>query len=223
MPYTLSSTNLPSYVAKLSDKLKAGWIAVFNAAFEKYGEKEALLIANAWLKKQIPERKMIKRSVVVLDLDTSKGFIKRSRSGEDYVTFVLNSTEPHRDGKVFSESMLKKWAKTINENPNMVGDIDHLLYDKILDSSISDETARGILKNKPGIAKMVQAVYEKGKLWVRAIIDKRYRKIVEKSKGVSAEAYISNWDGDVATDGDLLGFTFNVNTTPADYSAGVVA
>lgn len=223
MSYTLSSSNLPSYIAKLSDKLKSGWIAVFNAAYEKYGEKEALLIANAWLKKQIPERRMIKRSVVVLDLDTSRGFIKRSKSGEDYVTFVLNSTEPHRDGKVFSESMLKKWAKTINENPTMVGDIDHLLYDKILDSSISDETARGILKNKPGIAKMVQAVYEKGKLWVRAIIDKRYRKIVEKSKGVSAEAYISNWDGAVATDGDLLGFTFNVNTTPADYSAGVVA
>jgi hypothetical protein len=223
MPYSTSSTNLPEYVKKLSDKLKEGWIAVFNAAFEKYGESQALLIANAWLKKQVPARKMIKRSVVVLDLDTSSGFIKRSRSGEEYVTFVLNSTQPHRDGKVFSESMLKKWAKTINENPTMVGDVDHLLYDKVLDSSISDETARSILKNKPGIAKMVQAVYEKGKLWVRAIIDKRYKKIVEKSKGVSAEAYISNWDGEVATDGDLLGFTFNVNTTPADYSAGVVA
>ena len=70
---------------------------------------------------------------------------------------------------------------------------------------------------------MVQAAYSQGKLWVRAIVDKRYKKIIERAKGVSAEAFCT-WDESetVALDGELLGFTFNVNTTPADYQAGVV-
>lgn len=226
MPYSVNSDNLPSYVKKLSAELIAGWVAVFNSAFEKYGEKEAFLIANTWLKKKLPQKKMVKRSVINFQLDTTKGFIKRSRDGEDYVTFVLNSTEPHRDGKRFSEAMLKKWAKVINDNPTMVGggDVDHLLYDKIINSSISDNAAREVLRSKKGIAKMVRAIYDDGKLYVKAIIDKRYRKIVEKSRGVSAEAFCE-WDDTetVALDGDLLGFTFNVNTTPADYNAGVIA
>ncbi len=223
MPYT-SSSKLPSYVEKLDEKLKAGWIAVFNAAFPKYGEKESFMIANAWLKKQTTEKKFVKRAIITLELDTSSGFIKRSSSGEDYVTFVLNSTIPHRDGKIFSEPMLMKWAQKINENPSMIGggDIDHLLYDKLLDSNISDDTVREVLRSKKGIAKMVQAVYDKGKLWVRAVVDKRYKRLIEKSRGVSAEALCS-WEDNVATDGELLGFTFNVNTTPADYQAGVVA
>jgi len=226
MPYTKDSQDLPSYVKKLNADLITGWVSVYNAAHEKYGEKEAILIANAWLKKQLPIKKMIKRSVINFQLDTSRGFIKRSRDGEEYITFVLNSTEPHRDGKMFSESMLKKWARIINETPTMVGggDIDHLMYDKLLDSSISDDAAREVLRSKKGIAKMVKAIYDNGKLFVRAIIDKRYRRLVEQSKGVSAEAFCE-WDDDnkVAIDGDLLGFTFNVNTTPADYGAGVIA
>ena len=218
--------DMPSYLDKLDAKTKKGWLDVFNASCEKYSKKEAMLMANVWLKKQLPQKKLIKRSVINFSLDTSKGFIKRSRDGEDYVTLVLNSTQPHRDGKMFSEKMLKKWEKVINENPTMVGggDIDHLLYDKVLDSSMSDSAAREVLRSKKGIAKMIRAIYENGKLFVRAIIDKRYKRIIEQSKGVSAEAFCE-WDDTetVAIDGDLLGFTFNVNTTPADYGAGVIA
>lgn len=225
MPYTKSS-KLPSYVEKLSDKLKEDWINIFNATYEKHGEAKAMLVANTWLKKQLPHKKMIKRSVITLQLDTANGFVKRSSDGYDYVNFVLNSNVPHRDGKRFSEDMLKKWAQTINSDPKMIGggDIDHILYDKLLNSNISDDMVRSVLKSKKGIAKMVQAVYDQGKLWVRAIVDKRYKKLIEKSKGVSAEAFCVWDDSDtVALDGELLGFTFNVNTTPADYHAGVVA
>ena len=217
---------IPNYLSKVSPELQEGWKTVCSVSSQRFGDVEGQLMANAWLKKQLPQKRMVKRSVINFTLDTSRGFIKRSRDGEDYITFVLNSTDPHRDGKMFSESMLKKWAKTINENPEMVGggDIDHILYDKLLDSSISDSAARDVLRSKKGIAKMVRAIYDNGKLFVRAIIDKRYRRLVEQSKGVSAEAFCE-WDDSekIALDGDLLGFTFNVNTTPADYNAGVIA
>jgi len=220
---------IPNYLGKLDHTLQHGWEEVYVASYPKYGEKDAYLMANTWVKNQLPvatPKRLIKRSVINFQLDTSRGFIKRSRDGEDYITFVLNSTDPHRDGKMFSEAMLKKWAKVINETPTMVGggDIDHLLYDKLINSSISDDAAREVLRSKKGIAKMVKAIYDNGKLFVRAIIDKRYRRLVEQSRGVSAEAFCE-WDDNeqVAIDGDLLGFTFNVNTTPADYRAGVIA
>ena len=80
------------------------------------------------------------------------------------------------------------------------------------------------LKNKKGIAKSLKAIFENGRLWVRAVIDKRYKKLIQNSKGVSAEAFITETDD---TDkkvlkADLLGFTFNINTKPADFGAVVV-
>jgi cation transport regulator ChaB len=225
MPYQgISDSKLPSYVQKLPEKLRKGWVAVFNGAYDKYGEKKAFLMANAWVKKQMPEKKkgFVKRSAIEFEVYTKQGFIKRSADGEDYITFVLNSTKPHRDGKMFSEKMLMAWADYINKNPNLVGDVDHLLYDRILNSGMSEDSVRNVLKGKKGIAKAVQAIYQDGKLWVKAAIDKRYKKLVEKSRGVSAEAFCE-WEDDTAVDGELLGFSFNVKTTPADYLAGVKA
>jgi hypothetical protein len=222
MTYTgLNDDKLPKYVKSKSDKIRSKWVAIYNKVYVIGGESKALVMANTWLKKELSNATFVKRSAVEFSLDTSNGFIKRSVDGEDYITFVLNSTLPHKDGKVFSEAMLKKWADFINESP-IVGDIDHTLYDQILQSGMSDDSIKNVLRSKKGIAKTLKAVYENGKLWVKAIIDKRYKKLVEKSKGVSAEAFCS-WNGNVATDGDLLGFTFNLRTTPADNYAGVRA
>ena len=53
-------------------------------------------------------------------------------------------------------------------------------------------------------------------MWVRAIIDKRYKKIIEKANGVSLEAIVSRDANGNVTDGDLLGFTFAVNQRPVN-------
>ena len=226
MPYSgTSDQKLPAYVKKLPQNLKAKWVAAFNTAYKKYGEKRAFLIANSIIKKDLQKTKrpFIKRCELTLEINSDRGFIKRSSAGDDYITFVLNSNQPHRDGQAFSEEMLKEWADYINKNPTLVGDIDHMFYDKVLNSSMTDDQVRSALKGKKGIAKMVQAIYEKGKLWVRAIIDKRYKKIIEKARGVSAEAWFSEKEGNLINKGELLGFSFNVNTSPADYQAGIVA
>jgi hypothetical protein len=221
MPYSgYNDPKLPSYVKSKSESIRKKWVSLFNQVYKSDGESKAMLMANTWLKKQATKKEFVKRSVIMFE-SVNNGFIKRSSDGEDYMTFVLSSTTPHRDGKVFTEEMLKNWAQTINSNP-IVGDIDHGLYDQLLSSYLSDDQIRNVLKSKRGIAKAVKAIYENGKLWIRAIIDKRYKNIIEKSKGVSVEALCS-WKENVATDGEILGFSFNVNTTPADYMAGVVA
>lgn len=220
MPYTTDSKNLPSYVKNKPQNIKKKWVEIFNSLYKEKGEEAAFIGANGWLKREMKKKsRLVKRSFVPFEVDTSQGFIKRSNDGEEYISFVLNSNKPHKDGKVFSEDMLKKWAEKINEGANIIGDVDHEYYDDVL-KNMPDDMIPDAIKEKPGIAKTIKAIYDKGKLWVKAMIDKRYKKLIEKSKGVSVEALCS-WDDEVATEGDILGFTFNVDTEPADTLARV--
>jgi len=218
----LNDTRLPKYVKSRSDSIKRKWVRMFNSAHEKYGEKRALLIANLWLKKQVKAGKFMARSTLKFDVYTKSGFLNRSKGGDDYITLVLNTTEAHKDGVVFTEKLLRDMAKQINENP-IVGDVDHILYHKILKTGMSDEQVKRVLKSKPGIAKTVRAIYDKGKLWVRAIIDKRYKRLIQRAKGVSSEIFYNNIQGKKISAAEILGFTFNVKSSPAEFKAGVVA
>jgi len=215
-----SDEALPSYVKNRSTAVRQKWVAISNAAEAKYGPQKATLISNTWLKNQVVPQKST-RTIIRLEADNAKHFVQRDANGDEYVSFILSSLLPHKDGKQFSEATLKKWAEHINNNP-IIGDVDHALYYKLADAGVSDDTIINLLKSKRGIAKSVKAVYEKGKLWVRAIIDKRYKRLIEKSKGVSVETVCDLTSHD-EKDWEMLGFTFNVNTEPADYSAGVVA
>jgi hypothetical protein len=223
MPYTVDSENLPSYVKGRPREIIQRWVEIFNSIYTDNGEELAFVVANKWLKRYYETHKYVKRCIIQMDVDSSQKFISRSDDGEEYITLVLGSTEPHKDGLVYSEELLKKWEGDINQGKLSIGgDIDHELYDKLLDSGLSDDTIRKELKSKPSIAKAFKAIYENGKLFLRALIDKRYRKIITESKGVSAEAFVK-MNNNKAIDGELLGFSFNVNTTPADNFAGVLA
>jgi len=218
----INDNKLPRYVKNRSEHIKKKWVKLFNDAYRAYGGKRAMLIANLWLKKQVTSSGFMKRSTLKFEVYEDKGFLSRSKDGQEYITLVLNTTDAHRDGIVFTEELLKDMAKQINKEP-IVGDIDHALYKKILQSGMSDEQVKRVLRSKPGIAKTVKAIYDKGKLWVRAIIDKRYRRLIQKSKGVSSEIFYSNRGNNTISAAELLGFTFNVKTTPAEYTAGVRA
>ena len=52
-----NSGNLPSFVQRVSEDIQKGWIEVNNASLDKYGEKKAFLMANAWLKRQLPKKR----------------------------------------------------------------------------------------------------------------------------------------------------------------------
>jgi len=209
---------VPTYVKNKSPQVQAKWESIYMASHAKYGRDKAMLLSNTWLKNQIKPKSFLKRSTIKFELAEGKTFLKRDKSGEEYVTLVLANDQPHSDGKFFTEADLKRFEKQINMN-SVVGDVDHLLYDKLLNSNMSDDMIINTLKNKPGIAKTMKAIYQKGKLWVRAFIDKRYKKIVEKSMGVSVETVCDS----TTKEWNILGFSFNINTSPAIAGAGVVA
>lgn len=210
---------IPEYVKTKPLKVQQGW----ETTYKKYsvqGHEYGVIAANTWLLEQKKKEKVV-RTTLKFDVNSSQGFLKRSDDGEDYISLVLNSIIPNKDGKTFTEKILNKWAEQINSK-GIVGDIDHGEYDRLLMSGMTDEEVMEHLKGKPGIAKAIKAVVQDGKLWVRAFIDKRYRKIIEKAKGVSSESFVTCDDNNNVVDGDILGFTFNVMTEPADYEARAV-
>ena len=216
---------IPSYISKLPNKQKAKWSAIYGHVKDSYGSEQAMVSANTWLNSQLKPIEVIARSensreMISFKIDTTE-LIKRSEDGEEYVTAVLTTTDTHKDGERFTEDVLKSFADSINKEP-LVSDVDHKLYDELLDSTVSTEGIMSMLKAKTGIAKTVKAIYEKGKLFVRLMIDKRYRNQIKNAKGMSVEAIINNRKDGAVSDASLLGLTFNINSNPAVPNTGIV-
>ncbi len=152
-------------------------------------------------------------------------FVKSDAEGNDYVDLVLqDSNVIDSRGEMWEGSLLKKWANQINAGSvEVFGDINHDEYNEVVGNNIDPDIIKAKLKEKKqnnSIAKGVKAVYEKGKLWLRATIDKRYKSIINKGVGVSAEAYTD--DNIKHKDGDLLGFSFILNGPQSTPTAMVV-
>ncbi len=226
MPYNnINDESLPSYIKNKSEVLRKKWIQIFNSTYKKEGEEIAFIVANKWLKNQIKittttaKTEQVTREIIRFSVDT-KELIKKTDNGEEYISAVLTDNLSDSEGTKLPDEILKKWETHINNNP-IIGDIDHEEYDKLLSSGLTDEEVQERLREKPGIAKAIKAIYEKGKLWIQAIIDKRYKKVIEKSKGVSIEAIITKDGNGKIIDGDLLGFTFGINHTPVNPRAQI--
>ncbi len=209
---------IPGYVKNRAPEIQKKWTFIYESVFEKNGKEMALIVANKWLQGQVVEKKVMARTDACLESvsfvveDTE--FLTRTEDGEDYVSFKLADNAKDKFGVQLPDSILQAWAEKINSGEIVLGDIDHKAFEQLLNSGASDEQIKSQIKQKPSIAKAVKAVFEKGRLWVRAIIDKRYKKTIEKSKGVSLEAAVKrDLAGNVIT-GDLLGFTFGINQNP---------
>lgn len=218
---------IPSYIANKSPEVRSKWTSVYNGLLST-GHDNALLGANLWLTSHVQEQLVTARSAQVREklsfkIELSdKEFIKRDSSGEEYIDFILSDNLPDNYNTVMPLSVLERWADSINKDLP-VGDIDHELYDELLRAGMSDEQVRDSLKRKPGIAKTVKALVRDGKLWLRAFIDKRYKRIIEKVKGASVEAIVTRGPDGSVIDGDFLGFSFVVNEELGNPRAVVAA
>jgi hypothetical protein len=229
MPYQPNSKDLPSYVKNRSESVKKKWISIFNSVYAKEGEKVAFIVANKWLKDKVVEKKTVARTSETLErvelvIDETVEFLSRTEDGEDYISFKLADNQVDSKGVQLPEEILKKWADEINSGKILLGDIDHESWQSLLGAGLSEDQIKKEIQNKPSIAKAVRAVFEKGRLWVRAIIDKRYKKLIKGSKGVSMEAIIKRRNSDNKVfDGHLAGFTFGIKQTPVIQGTEVYA
>lgn len=225
MPYTIN--NLPSYISNKSDSVKKKWMEIFNSVYKDEGEEKAFIIANTWLKKHLVKSEIQAKTVNAKKVEFIKfessttEFLSKSENGEDYIEFTLTDIYKDSQGDSYPKELLQQWADYINSGNAIIGDIDHEEYDKLLSQNLSEEQIKSMLKAKPGIAKSVKAMFNNGVLKVRAAIDKRYKKLVSAARGVSLEALVTRDSKNNIISGDLLGFTFGMNDTPANPRAKI--
>lgn len=219
---------IPSYIDSLPGTIKAKWLSIYRQLLKSKGSEVSLLVANKWLQRQIKvssiEGKTDKAyfiEKVSFSMSDSQ-LIKKTEDGEEYVDFVLTDLGVDGKGDSYPKALIEKWTKQVNSE-TFVGDIDHEEYDDIVGKASTVEQAAELIKSaKRGIAKTVKAIFDKGKMFVRAVIDKRYKKTIEKARGVSLEAIVTRDVNGNIVDGDLLGFTFAVNQNPVNSRAVIV-
>lgn len=211
---------IPSYVP---ESAKSQWQNIFASNLVN-GPEYAKLSANVWLQQNSaivnPQPQAEERlELLSFTIDNTELVLQTLDQGQEYVlSAVLADNAMTRTGHTFSEELLKKFADQINARLP-VGDMDHEEMIRLEKQGYSGAEIASMLKSrqKNGIVKAIQAVYEKGKLWVKLLIDKRYKKIMNKAKGLSIEALATVQTGDkVVKDAEFLGFTVAYNHSPAN-------
>lgn len=209
---------VPEYVKQLGPSIENKWTVAYSAGLP-YGEGPALFAANQILNSPTVQEQIMARTERVVEtltvtIDTTEQIISRTDDGEEMISFKLADVFEDSKGVQIPEHILQAWADAINAGKTLLGDVDHNYLNDLALQGLSMEEIKAKMATKPGIAKTVKAVFEKGRLWVQAVLDKRYRKVIEKSKGVSLEAHIKRDSQGKVFEGSLLGFTFGVKKDP---------
>jgi len=139
------------------------------------------------------------------DLDIKEDtFVTHAEDGNYYIEGVLTDTLPNLEGTQFTESALMDFAKQINEG-GIFGGISHSEYKELImkySHLPTKEFYKKALTERKGVLRVIKAIYEKGKLWIKALIDKRYIKQIQKYKSMSIEAHIPS---NMKSEGKLMG------------------
>lgn len=158
--------------------------------------------------------------------NSGSSFVKKGRDGEFYLEAVLSDSMYDSEGFRFTEKALKSYEEQINTY-GMAGFITHSDWDdfKMSNSHLSEQAfIKKARTERKGILKTVKAIYRKGKLWIKALIDKRYVKQVEKFDKVSIEALVPQRfrPGREYTGGFPLGFALDNNAINPRAEARIV-
>jgi len=146
------------------------------------------------------------------NMNVEGGIVMNSETEELVLDAVLADTSMNSKGQYFSEEDLKNISEQINTFGSTLPDVDHEKLMELIRTHGADvDTIREQLKKSKGIFKTIQATLKKGKLWIQATLDKRYKNHTENFKGLSIEAL-----GDKQVDGRVkdpqyMGFTFTNN------------
>ena len=221
MPYK-SNESLPDSIKKLPQAAQSLYRKAYNNVSGKYDEATTSKIAWGVVKKKFKkvDGKWIARGLssdtFTFTIDTKEGeLIQRAENGEFYIEGVLSDTLPDQLGTSFTEQALMDFADQINSG-NIQGGITHQEYNDLIQKYLhlpTNEFIARARKERKGILKLVKAVYEKGKLWIKALVDKRYANHVRKFNKMSIEAHVPEnlRHGNKFLGGTIIGFALDNN------------
>jgi len=193
---------IPSYVKNKSSEVQDKWKSIVSSCSN---ENIGLVVANKWLSKQ-------KEEIVMRDftfVTDEEQVVFRSIGGNEYVDFLLTDTGIDGYGTRHANELLIGINKLINSGKvSLKGDFNHDFLRQLQESGNSKEAIKKkMLSLKQGVAKVIKAIYDNGKLYLRALVNPRYKKRIMKSKGVSIEGSFIR-KGNTFVSGTILGFSF---------------
>jgi cation transport regulator ChaB len=116
--------------------------------------------------------------------------VMNSDTEEIIMEAILADNTYNNKGEFFEEEDLQAIAAQINAFGSTLPDVDHeKLQSLVTKYGNNIEAIRGELQKEKGIFKKITAIVEKGKLWIQAALDKRYKNHTDKFKKLSIEAY----------------------------------
>lgn len=148
--------------------------------------------------------------------------IMNSENEELVIEAILADNTLNTEGKFFTEEELVDIAAQINLHGSTLPDVDHeKLKGLIAKYGNNMDAIKHELKSEKGFFKSIKAVVEKGKLWIQAALDKRYKNHTDKFKKLSIEAVADSDNDGRLRKPTYLGFTFT--NTPKLAGASVVS
>jgi cation transport regulator ChaB len=218
-----SNKELPSGIQRLPQKAQSIYRESYNTMYSKHKD-ESVSSKIAWnvVKqhfKKVDDHwvgKGMSAETYTFNIDTKDDlFIQKADDGNFYIEGTLSDIFPDSDGWSFTEEALIDFANQINNLP-IFGGITHQEWQelKMKYSHLPEEEFIEKARNeRKGILKTVKAIYEKGKLWIKAIVDKRYVNQIRKFNKMSLEAYVPKQMKEAGKylGGKILGFALDNN------------
>lgn len=222
MPYN-NISELPASIRKvLPESGQKVFLEVFNSSYAKH-RSDSVAMEMAWgvVKKRFKRvdgmfvanssdyetPQLYSFSVEVSDNE----FILNSDGDEVILDAVLATTEKRAsDGAYFDEEGLSHLAEQINSGGSALPDVDHAVFLNTLKQAYGLATDKivELVKQQKGVFKSIKAAVKNGKLWIKAILDKRYKNHVSKFKALSIEAVGKRDSTGRILNPAYVGFTF---------------
>jgi zona occludens toxin (predicted ATPase) len=211
------------FVEELSKLDQEKWYQIYETAKVSVSAVSAVKIADDIIKKDLEKTADRVQTINFATQEQDGELLICDEDGEYFFDAVLMGDEEHVDGKRIHIDVLERWAEYINEH-GLVGDVDHKAIRDLIKRGKDTAYIRTMMKSKLGIAKAVKAFIEGGELKIRTWVDKRYRNIMKKVRGLSLESLVEydKNDPNLVVGGDIFGFTLNVNSEPAYANARVL-
>ena len=218
-----NNNELPTTIKKLPYDAQSLYRGAYNKVSPKYDEVTSGRVAWEIVKKKFTRinkewvAKGMSRNLYVFNMKVSEDiFIKKADDGVYYLEATLSDTDVDGQGKRFTAEALEDYANQINTF-GVSGNITHKSWDDftVSNSHLSEEEfIKKARSERKGIFKTIKAVFKEGKLWIKALIDKRYMNHVKKFNRVSIEALVPTRyqnNNEYQKGGVVLGFALDNN------------
>lgn len=188
------------YLLNGGDKKYADYVA-FKAITPFFEQASNGLVVNDEVFKD--------KSLVSIGLEFCEPKIVMNGDTEEVmVEAVMADTNKNSEGQYFTDKELQEIANQINTEGSTLPDEGHSVLQGLMKEFGSNyEAIKVKIKEEKGVFNTIKAVVKDGKLWFQAFLDKNYKDLVNKYKGISIEVLGDNNGSGRIMSPKYLGFT----------------